>query len=705
MLYTKLEQNRRQQMVVGEFGGIQNRPDVPEGWWRDEQNLSSADFPRATVRKARTLCGRIDGIPVSSSIIAACGRDRLVLMDKLGNIWCDQHALPFGTWEWKYEVDSPLQIVDEALVDQMLEGNWGTFRLKFVPWKEETGHYGKWYLIWDTARALDNLADYGLATDWPHSFEEAEPLDIYLSKIPYMSVGKRTLISMGAYVVVMPDKKFVNVEKLAAGDEMVGGVDYGSLERHYLSSCNEAGTASPNVVIVPCTADGTDAPQGYVSGEPPETPQGGDVWVDTSDTDGPVYKRWDAGSSTWIAIPTTYLKIKAEGIGEGFRDLDAVEIKISGTDSEDLREAEGACNGFHELVAVHHDAEQPEDDYIVIVGVMESQELELDCVLKVDRSMPDMDYVVECGNRLWGCHYGKDQSGQILNEIYASRLGDFRNWKDLVMLADSSYAVSRGSDGPYTGAAVLDGHPLFFKESCVEKVFPSSTGAHQVTTVTLDGVEQGSDRSLVVIDNVLYYKSRDSIVRYTGTLPQSVSEPLGHDRFTEAVAGRHGKKYCVGMRNEQTGAYAMYTWDTVRGMWHKEDLEYVQDRVMVTWKDRLYLTDMQNALWAEDGGSDSKGVEWYAETGDIGLELARRKYVSQLQLRIRMETGATARVYVSYDGGPWQRKADLRGGRLQPTIIPITPRRCDRLRLRFEGSGGFELDRIAYQLRTGSAHV
>ena len=41
----------------------------------------------------------------------------------------------------------------------------------------------------------------------------------------------------------------------------------------------------------------------------------------------------------------------------------------------------------------------------------------------IHRLVPDLDFVVENGNRLWGCRY----DGQV-NEIYASCLGDFTNW-------------------------------------------------------------------------------------------------------------------------------------------------------------------------------------------------------------------------------------------------------------------------------------
>ncbi|MBQ4066300.1 MAG: hypothetical protein IJD22_01525, partial [Clostridia bacterium] len=46
----------------------------------------------------------------------------------------------------------------------------------------------------------------------------------------------------------------------------------------------------------------------------------------------------------------------------------------------------------------------------------------------LDRSIPEMDYVVAAKNRLWGCRYGEDAYGRCVNEIYASAVGDPCNW-------------------------------------------------------------------------------------------------------------------------------------------------------------------------------------------------------------------------------------------------------------------------------------
>ena len=55
-------------------------------------------------------------------------------------------------------------------------------------------------------------------------------------------------------------------------------------------------------------------------------------------------------------------------------------------------------------------------DYITVIGVLSSMRT-VHGKVTVSRLMPEMDYVIECGNRLWGCRYGTARNGQVVNEL------------------------------------------------------------------------------------------------------------------------------------------------------------------------------------------------------------------------------------------------------------------------------------------------
>ena len=204
----------------------------------------------------------------------------------------------------------------------------------------------------------------------------------------------------------------------------------------------------------------------------------------------------------------------------------------------------------------------------------------------VERSVPDMDYVVESGNRLWGCRYGVTD-GKAGNEIYASKLGDFKNWNCYAGRSTDSYAATRGSDGPFTGAADYLGSPLFFKENCVERVYPSANGAHQIVTVQCPGVKDGSGGSLQVVDGKLYYHSQGGVCVFDGSMPVNVSQALGEARYHDAVAGAAEGCYYLSAADEAArNNERPETQDTARRM-----RELLDDDPVYRHYDWMYLTD------------------------------------------------------------------------------------------------------------------
>ena len=170
-----------------------------------------------------------------------------------------------------------------------------------------------------------------------------------------------------------------------------------------------------------------------------------------------------------------------------------------------------------------------------------------------------MDFVVEQGNRLWGCKYGI-VDGRPVNEIYASKLGDFRNWNSFAGLSTDSYAASRGSDGAFTGAAACLGGGIFFKEDCMERVYPSATGAHQIVTLRCPGVKKGCHGAAAVVDGTLFYLGLGGVYAFDGSMPGCVSMPLGSVRYQDgAAAGTGSTGWRRGM---ETGSGTC--WYTIR---------------------------------------------------------------------------------------------------------------------------------------------
>lgn len=323
--------------------------------------------------------------------------------------------------------------------------------------------------------------------------------------------------------------------------------------------------------------------------------------------------------------------------------------------------------------------------------------------LSVTPVLPNMDFLTVCGNRLWGCRYGKDRDGNFVNEIYASALGSFRDFYRLQGTSTDSYTVSVGSDGPFTGATTYGDTPLFFKEHCLHRIYGTLPENYSMMSDTECGLQQGSQGSLCTLHGALLYKAADGIYAYGDGTNACVSDALGHVSYRDAVAGSLGDRYFVAMTDGE-GNRSLFVYDVAAGMWHKEEAGNITH--MTRYHHDLWLYDADaRTLYTVDGREGLKeraAIPWMAETGIIGFSSPDQKYVTDLRLRLRLSVGSSVEIFIEYDSdGYFEHKGSLRGTNLQSFTVPVIPRRCDHFRLRLEGKGDCRIFGIAKTLEYG----
>lgn len=316
--------------------------------------------------------------------------------------------------------------------------------------------------------------------------------------------------------------------------------------------------------------------------------------------------------------------------------------------------------------------------------------------------VPEMDYVIECKNRLWGCKYGT-VNGENINEIYACELGNFRNWKKYEGISMDPYTASVGSDGPWTGAINYLGYPTFFKEDRIHRVAVSAIGAHEITETVCDGVQAGSSKSLGVVNGILYYKTNANVVIYQGGIaPASISAQMGDVHYYDAVAGVIGDDYYISMR-DGADVWHLFCFDSKRSLWVREDNLHV--RQFATVGEELYALTDDNRILALRGttGTPEEEFNWYGESGILYYQYPDKKYVSRFNFRLQMDRGTRIRVMIEYDSsGRWEKQGEIITENLRTVTLPIRPRRCDHLRIRIEGRGNAKIFSLAKILEIGS---
>ena len=499
-----------------------------------------------------------------------------------------------------------------------------------------------------------------------------------------LTEGDKQLVSMGAYVIIMPDKKYINTADLT---------DYGSIEASF--------TTSNPVTFQMCNMEGAAYESAVHSDTEPANPSNGQYWIDTSTTPHTL-KQYSSTSEMWISIATTYIKISSLGIGASFEQYDGVNI--SGLKDTKLVSADGAeiVNADISSIDGSYAIWEKGDDHIVIVGFLDTVAI-ISNAITITRQMPNMDFVIESENRLWGCRYGTAVNGEVVNEIYASKLGDFKNWNCFMGISTDSYAASCGSDGQFTGAITHLGYPIFFKERCMHKIYGNFPANYQVQTTACNGVQKGSHKSLAIVNGTLYYKSRSAVCGYDGSLPLELSSALGDVNYSDAVACGHAHKYYISMKDTE-GKWSLFVYDTKKGLWHREDDLHIKE--FCSCRDELYyIEDAGTAIRTMMGSGtlDQAPVKWMAETGVIGVSSPDKKYVSRLNVRLSLTVGTKIRFFVQYDSsGEWEILYETVGTRLRSFSIPMRPRRCDHLKLRMVGEGEAKIYSITKTIEQGS---
>ena len=608
---------------------------------------------------------------------------------------------------------------------------------------------------WNTSNPSDVVAGIGAIQDGATkgvAWIEGKVLrlgeeEIDLEEYGFEEGTEKTIVRLGAYLVIVPDMIFVNTVKLD---------DRGNIEdRFVLESCTASMTIMDYEGNKPERSDAN----------PPEDPTEGMLWLDTTGESGPVLKKyaketeeeeagWKNAELTngllWLDASnesSPQLKKYAKETNEWYQVESYLFIELSTEDGAapiamktalrrgdairvtGIPDTESQKDKGRKVVQKVTEKLGEEETTVMnfsIFGIMTDRERTIEKTsVTIERVIPMLDFVCEAGNRLWGCKYGEDQYGNFVNEIYCSARGDMTRWIQGESTDDDSpVTFSIGVDGAWTGCINYNGYPTFFKQNSMHRVSGFGASGFSLQDTPCMGVQPGAARSLAVVNNALFYKTNHCIMAYDGSVPVNVSENLGRlSKYNSAVGGACGGKYYVSMWfTKQDGSVndpALMVFDAEKGLWHKEDAEEVES--MSSDGDNMFFVSVKrdggkierkikavrvpefvNYEEVDSDEKESSKIQWYAETGVIGLETPDFKYVSRLSIRLHLDAGASVRILVQYDSRDyWKQIAGTETNNMKTVSIPVVPVRCDHMRLRLEGVGGCKIYSITKTIESG----
>lgn len=488
---------------------------------------------------------------------------------------------------------------------------------------------------------------------------------------------KKQIVSMGAYLIVFPDGYYINTNTV--GENGVCS------EKGNLSKTTSVVTLS--VKIIPCLSDRIP----LVSTTSPPSPVDKMLWLNNSQTPEKLLM-YSENAQDWISISPTHIGISYNKIGTGFFAGDC--ILISGVSSD--------FDGSYIVT-------KSDTDFLIVRGSIEnhinvSPSVEYPFVIK--RTVPVMDFICEHQNRLFGCRYGTNENGDFVNEVYASKLGDPKNWNYFPGLSTDSYIASCGSHGKWTGITSHLGYVFFFKENCIHRLFGTKPSNFNIYTDECPGVKSGSEKSICKHEGKLLYHSENGIYAYSGNRSYFVSDFLCDERYSNAVAGLCNNIYYICMTDKDKKRH-LFAYDIEKNILHRED-----------FSDFLFLSSINsNALGIKNNGDDYSMIllqssnvpeicqqiyadtmekesvfEWYAESGKIGIAVDDCKFVGKLKLCFEGETGSSVTVFIQIDSNQsWEYCGSFTSVNPTPASFEIIPPRCNHFKIKITGKGSCKI--------------
>lgn len=227
-----------------------------------------------------------------------------------------------------------------------------------------------------------------------------------------LSGERKQLVSMGAYVLIFPDRKYINTADHS---------DRGDIDASY--------STNGEVTIHICRPNGESYAAEYISDTEPESPVDKGVWVNTSEYPNTLHQ-WNEAAKCWTAVTSSCIKLYTDSVGDvHLGDLfevgdgitisgikgssDVVDFQTGEPLTEKQREQLNALDGSAVIL-------DKGDNWIVINGIMDAK-VTIATVVTIKREMPVMDFIVEHGNQaisLLQKYGGKDADGALTTVRY-----------------------------------------------------------------------------------------------------------------------------------------------------------------------------------------------------------------------------------------------------------------------------------------------
>ena len=314
-------------------------------------------------------------------------------------------------------------------------------------------------------------------------------------------------------------------------------------------------------------------------------------------------------------------------------------------------------------------------------------------VYPAETSIPAISYATTLNNRIWGV-YG--------DNIYACAPGDINDWTTFTVpttLASDSWTVDTGTGGDFTAICTYKNHVYAFKKDGMWKQFGDN--ALNFEFVRISSVGCISNKSIVEVDNKLFFLNRNGIYMYEGGEPELYSYEL-NETYKSGVAGGDDRYYYISLYNGST--YNLYVYDTVAKVWVQEDntnvTEFIYQYSAAVPNGYITALHSDNKIYIYNLGSETVTMTLITKEWDENS--FNKKGVSALNVMADLETSSTLSIHTRVNNGGWTLvKSAYATTDKNSFRVPITLKRANHFQLKFTMVGDGKIELVSREMYVG----
>jgi len=289
------------------------------------------------------------------------------------------------------------------------------------------------------------------------------------------------------------------------------------------------------------------------------------------------------------------------------------------------------------------------------------------------KKVPSLSNLCVWNGRVWGVDTENN------NNICASKYNDPTNYEYFDLSSADSFTLETETPGSFTGCGAMENCVIFFKENFIHRITGTKPSNYRHTVINAEGVKSGSERSVQLIDGILYYEGKSGIYAFNGSEARLISKELGNLPHSNGVSAVVGKVYCISFNSGDKKE--VYCYDTEKHMWLRDGGEEKAFKASCVYGGETYvLGEDGKILFFED--KKAENTTFSVTLREIREGFSEQKGFTRLYLGYSMKQGGSIKVEVSYDGKAFERAGVFTDHRKTVEEIRLKPNRSDFIKIR-----------------------